>query len=301
MTPLSRQISALSANEMVAALGVRGAPALVHKGLALPFYAASRTLGRTLAELDDAILRQGLPAAAAQALQRFGVALQTTGVGLGDGPRLVLANHPGAYDALSLMSALKRGDLRILAADRSFLRALPGLSSHLLFVAEHAGERAGALKRAVRHLRGGGALLHFPAGQIEPDADFEPATAALLKAWLPGVTALVAACARVDGRVLVAGVRGVHSPRAKRWLLNRLAERRGITTLSPLLQMVAGLRDVTTRVHCLDADSARALSELAPAEQQARLRATLERAIRGSPMRAKPASNSLRAATSWRG
>jgi hypothetical protein len=268
---------------MVAALGVRHAPRFVQQGLALPFYAASRTLGRTLAGLDDAIATLGLPAAAAQALERFGVGLQASGVGLGEGPRLVLANHPGAYDALALMSALGRKDLRILAADRSFLRALPRLSSHLLFVAERPGERAGALKRAVRHLRSGGALLHFPAGRIEPDADFAPDTTALLEPWQPGVAALVAACARVDGRVVVAGVRGVHSPRAKRWLLNRAAERRGITTLSPLLQMVGGLRDVATRVCCLDANSARELNELTASAQLAQLRAALERAIRGSP------------------
>ena len=283
MTPLSRQLAALSANEMVAALGVRHAPRLVQQGLALPFYAASRALGTTLAGLDDAIATRGLPAAAAQTLQRFGVGLQISGVELGNGPQLVLANHPGAYDALALMSALGREDLRILAADRSFLRALPRLSSaHLLFVAERPGERAGALKRAVRHLRSGGALLHFPAGKIEPDADFEPDAATLLEPWQPGVAALVAACARVDGRVVVAGVRGVHSPRAKRWLLNRMAERRGITTLSPLLQMVGGLRDVATRVCCLDADSARSLSQLTASQQQAVLRAALERAIRGS-------------------
>ena len=282
MTPLSRQLAALSATEMVAALGVRTAPKLVQQGLALPFYAASRTLGRTLAGLDDAIASHGLPAAAALTLQRFGVGLRTSGVDPREGPRLVLANHPGAYDALALMSALGRKDLRILAADRSFLRALPRLSSHLLFVAEQAGERAGALKRAVRHLRSGGALLHFPAGKIEPDADFEPTGAPLLEPWQPGVAALVAACARFDGRVVVAGVRGVHSPRAKRWLLNRVAERHGITTLSPLLQMVGRLRDVSTRVCCLDAGSARSLSELTASQQQAVLRAALERAIRGS-------------------
>jgi 1-acyl-sn-glycerol-3-phosphate acyltransferase len=194
---------------------------------------------------------------------------------------LVLANHPGAYDALALMSALGRQDLRILAADRTFLRALPRLSAHLLFVPEQASERAGALKRAVRHLRQGGALLHFPTGQIEPDADFEPEGAALLGPWQPGVSALVAACARVDGRVLVAGVRGVHSPRAKRWLLNRAAERRGITTLSPLLQMVGRLRDVTTRVCCHEVAGGRTLALLSGPEQQAQLRAALEAAIRG--------------------
>jgi hypothetical protein len=282
MTPLSRQLATLSANEMVAALGARNAPGFVQRGLALPFYAASRTLGSTLAGLDDAIGTRGLPAAATQTLERFGVALQKSGAELGQGPQLVLANHPGAYDALALMSALGREDLRILAADRSFLRALPRLSQHLLFVAERPGERAGALKRAVRHLRNGGALLHFPAGQIEPDADFEPAYAKLLRPWQPGVAALVAACARVDGRVVLAGVRGVHSPRAKRWLLNRAAERRGITTLSPLLQMVGRLRDVLTRVCCLDAGNARPLNDLAAAEQQTLLRASLERAIRGS-------------------
>lgn len=280
MTPLSQKLARLSASEMVAALGVRTAPRLVQRGLELPFYAASRTLGITLAALDDAIASRGLPEAASQTLERFGVSLKTSGIGPTFGPGLVLANHPGAYDALALMSALGRTDLRILAADRTFLRALPRLSAHLLFVPERANERAGALKRAVRHLREGGALLHFPAGQIEPDADFERDGAAVLRPWQPGVAALVAACARVDGRVLVAGVRGVHSPRAKRWLLNRAAERRGITTLSPLLQMVGGLRDVTTHVCCHEVARARELASLRAPEQLARLRAALDDAIR---------------------
>jgi hypothetical protein len=263
-------------------MGVRRGPALFRQSLALPFYAASRTLGDTLARLDHDVEEQGLPAAAQRALQRFGVALQTSGAGRGEGPQLVLANHPGAYDALALMSALERKDLLILAADRQFLRALPRLSAHFLFVGESAGQRAGALKRAVTHLRRGGALLHFPAGQIEPDADFEPDRASWLEPWQLGVSALVAACQRADGRVLVAGVRGVHSPRAKRWLLNRVAERRGITTLSPLLQMVGKLRDVTTRVCCLDAGSAGTAKGLAAYEQQAQLRAALLGAIRGA-------------------
>jgi len=279
---LARELATLSANEMVAALGVRRGPALFRKGLALPFYAASRTLGDTLAQLDQEVGARGLPAAAQRALQRFGVALHTSGTRRGEGPRLVLANHPGAYDALALMSALEREDLLILAADRGFLRALPGLSAHFVFVGDSVGERAGALKRAVTHLRRGGALLHFPAGQIEPDADFEPAQASWLEPWQPGVSTLVEACQRVNGRVLVAGVRGVHSPRAKRWLLNRLAEQRGITTLSPLLQMVGKLRDVTARVCCLDAGSAGTAKGLEAHEQQAQLRAALLGAIRSA-------------------
>src|SRR5690349_15131144 len=120
MTPLSQKLAQLSASEMVAALGVRTAPRLVQRALALPFYAASRTLGITLAALDDAIATRGLPDAASQTLQSFGVGLKTSGITPTEGPRLVLANHPGAYDALALMSALGRQDLRILAADRTF-------------------------------------------------------------------------------------------------------------------------------------------------------------------------------------
>jgi hypothetical protein len=248
MTPLARELAGISAREMVAALGVRRAPALVERGLSAPFFAASRRLGQTLASFATDVGAHGLPTAAGQALSRFGVALRSTGASVSEGPCLILANHPGAYDALALMVAIGRRDLGILAADREFLRALPGLSKHLLFVGERAGKRAGALKKSLAWLKNGGALLHFPAGKIEPDADYESDRTRLLEPWQPGVTALVRACRRASGRVLVAGVRGVHSPRAKRLLLNRLAERRGITTLSPLVQLVGGLRDVEARV-----------------------------------------------------
>jgi len=248
MTPLAHKLARISAREMVAALGVRGGPHWLRRGLGLPFYAASRGLGQTLSTLEREVTSLGLPRAAAGALMSFGVALRVSGVEVGGGPCLVLANHPGAYDALALMRAVARRDLLILAADREFLRALSGLSAHLLFVGDAPSERASALKRALGWLRRGGALLHFPAGQIEPDADFVLPGAPLLEQWQPGVSALVKACERVDGRVFVAGVRGVHSPRAKRLLLNRWAEKRGISTLSPLVQLTFKLRDVQAGV-----------------------------------------------------
>jgi hypothetical protein len=269
MTPLARQLAQLSAREMVAALGVRG-PRLLRRGMALPFYVASRALGQTLATLGREVESHGLPEAAAGALLRFGVALRVSGVEAGTGPCLVLANHPGAYDALALMRAVGRHDLLILAADREFLRALSGLSAHLVFVGDAPSERARALKRALLWLRRGGALLHFPAGKIEPDADFALPGTPLLEAWQPGVSTLVKACERAEGRVLVAGVRGVHSPRAKRLLLNRWAEKRGITTLSPLVQLVGKLRDVDARVR---------LDEVAGDRDEPSLRAALISAI----------------------
>ena len=270
MTPLARELAEISAREMVAALGLGDAPPLVKRGLALPFFAASRRLGEVLAAFATDAGTQSLPTAAAQALSRFGVALRTTGVNAPEGPCLVLANHPGAYDALALMVAIGRHDLAIVAADREFLRALSGFSKHLLFVSESAGERAGALKKSLAWLKRGGALLHFPAGKIEPDADYESDPARLLESWQPGASALVKACRRVSGRVLVAGVRGVHSPRAKRLLLNRLAEQRGITTLSPLVQLLGRLRDVEAHVR---------IAEMSGPDDEPTLRRALVNAI----------------------
>lgn len=248
MTPLARHLAALSAREMVAALGVRSGPRLLRRGLELPFYAASRGLAETLAALAHEVEERGLPEAAANALSRCGVSLRVSGVPPESGPCLVLANHPGAYDALALMRAVGRRDLLILAADREFLRALSGLSPHMVLVGDGPFERARALKRTLGWLRRAGAVLHFPAGKIEPDANFVLPGTPLLEPWQAGVSVLVEVCERVGGSVFVAGVRGVHSPRAKRSWLNRLAEERGITTLSPLLQLVVKLHDVQARV-----------------------------------------------------
>jgi hypothetical protein len=177
------------------------------------------------------------------------------------------------------MSALGRDDLSILVADRGFLRALGGLSRHFVFVAENVGSRAGALRRAFSTLRRGGAVLHFPAGQIEPDAQFEPAPERWLGPWQPGVSSLVSACARAGGRLVLAGVCGVHSPHTKRLALNRAAERSGVTTLSPLLQLVQGLRDVQARVHLSSDDSSTRLDARATNAQEPNLRARLVSAI----------------------
>ena len=279
MDPLVRQLAALSAREMVVALGAGRAPRLLQQGLALPFMAASRGLAETLVAFDREVQNHGLAGAARRALDRFGVALEISGECNLTGPRLVLANHPGAYDALSLMAAIGRDDLLILAADRGFLRALPHSSEHFAFVADRPVARASALKRAVSHLKRGGAVLQFPAGQIEPDANFVAAGAPLLEEWQPGVNALVRACAHAEGVVVAAGVRGVHSPRAKRWRVNRWAEGRGVTTLSPLLQIVGRLRDVEVRVHLDAGEPGAALSELAAGVLHEQLRSRLLAAI----------------------
>ncbi|WP_437903112.1 1-acyl-sn-glycerol-3-phosphate acyltransferase [Sorangium sp. So ce327] len=269
--PLERQLANLSGAEMVAALGLGGAPAWVRRAGRAAFAVPSWPLGRVLARFDRRTGEAGLHVAAREALAGFGARWTADAAPPSRGALLVVSNHPGAYDALALMAALGREDLMIVAADRRFLRALPHVSRRLLFVpidevgAIALAARSAGVRRALRHLRRGGALLHFPAGRIEADPAFAGQGDALLAAWHPSAGTLLRAAAAAGGRAAVAIVSGVHSPRAKRLAITRWAERRGITTLAPLLQAaLPGFDDVEVRVRLGEARDAAEVARGAP-------------------------------------
>jgi 1-acyl-sn-glycerol-3-phosphate acyltransferase len=225
---------------MIEQLGFQKAPRLVQAPLTQSLAWASQRLGNALARFDGRIGDLGIAGAAAATLEDLGAEWCSGGerppVG---GPLLVVANHPGAYDALVLLAAMGRRDVGILAAKRSFLRALPELQPHLLLLSAEGApsEQIAGLRQAFVHLSKGHVVLHFPAGRIEPDPRFA-GSGPILCDWRPGTAALVRAASRVDGKVVAALVSGVHSPRAKRHWLSRFAERRGVTTVAPLLQIV---------------------------------------------------------------
>lgn len=253
-----------SAEEMVLAAGLRDVPQWLRDALARALFHASLPLARTLARFDADLESTGLHAAAATALAEFGAAWECSSVVPSTGPLLVVANHPGAYDALMLMAAMRRSDLAIVAAERSFLRALPNLSKRLLWVSDSCdARRANAVRKAWRHLSSGGALLHFGAGRIEADPAFGEASQSGSLPWCQGTGALVRGAAQVRGTVVAALVMGVHSARVKRLILTRVAERFGISTLAPLLQItLRRYRDVRARVAFSDALAAAELVRL---------------------------------------
>lgn len=233
-----------SVGEMIAAARLDRAPLALRAPAALALAVPSVPLCRALARFDAAIPGEGLVAPAHALLASLGVSVRRTGAPPARGPLLVLANHPGAYDALVAIASLGREDLAIVAADRRFLRALPHLAGRLLFAPDPSSSRevplarGGAGLRAMRHLRAGGALLHFAAGRIEPDPAFARPGEALLAPWAPGTGALVRAAVRAGATVAVLALSGVHAPAAKRSRTVRAAEARGVTTLAPLLQLL---------------------------------------------------------------
>jgi hypothetical protein len=274
---------------MVAALRLARAPLAVRAIARAAFSFASIPLGQVLARFDRRIAERGIALAAAAALDDLGATWVTEGTVPARGPLLVVANHPGAYDALVLFAALGRDDVAVLAADRTFLRALPELERrHLLLVQEqgNALSRFRGVRRAFRHLASGGALIHFGAGRIEPDPAFATSgDHTRCDPWPRGTGALVRGAARAGG-VLAAGVvDGVHSARAKRLLVTRIAERYGLTTLAPLLQVaVPAYRDVRARVRFSDAIDASGLAASGnDAQITERVRSMTRRLLSGPP------------------
>lgn len=232
-----------------------GSPWL-RRGAEMALGVPASALARSLCALDRDLAGAALPKAARAALWRYGVDPWVDGALPREGPLVVIANHPGLFDALALFTAIGRDDLATLAARRPLLEALPNVRRRLLPI-DPGAAGAFALRRAVKHLEKGGALLHFPAGRIEPDPRVAPAGASLLSPWKPGLDAILASAARaVPGlRVAVAVVSGVISPRALA-VARVLGRGDGLTdALVPLIQLtLPGFGDARVRVQLSSAE-----------------------------------------------
>lgn len=241
-----------------------------HGALELLCWVPARRFSRQLVAFDQIVGERGLPAAGQYILDRFARRFSVAGrehVPAG-GPLVVVSNHPGMADAMALWAGLGRADIRVIAAERPLLRALPNTSRHLIFVDEDSARgRTGALRLAVAHLRRGGALLTFPAGRIEPDPAVRPGAADSLRSWNPSVALL----ARMvpEAMVLPAAAGGVISETAARNPAARVfRQQRDRDWAGATLQvLVPAYRDVHTRVAFGPPIPAAALAALDDAEQ----------------------------------
>lgn len=251
---VARELAALSVAEMVDAAGARGAPWIAQRFVSTLARLPSARLGRSLARFDADLATVGVADAATALLRRFGAAVEVEGDVPPSGAVLVVTNHPGAYDSIAMLAAVRRDDVALVAAERTFLAAMPRFCEHLVFVADSRAKdsvmgRTAGLRRALSWLQAGRVLVQYGAGAIEPDARFARPGAAVLGEWSNG-TGMLAAYAAKHGFALVpALVSGVHSRRAMALPGVRWAERRGVTTIAPLIQAtVPGFRDVRVRV-----------------------------------------------------
>lgn len=214
-------LTEINLDDALEALGVKRST-LLGRGLAAFLRPSARKFARQILSFDHEVAEIGLHRAASHFISLYVQHLDILGEDLipRTGPLLVLANHPGLSDALALFTAIRRDDLRILAAERPFLDALPAIKKHLISVPADENTRLGVLRQAVQHLRSGGALLNFPAGRIEPDPAVLPGALEALTTWSESIGVFVRAVP--EAIVLPLIVSGVLPPATLRHPLTRL-------------------------------------------------------------------------------
>lgn len=221
MTPRLTNLIDLNVQDFLTAWGLDRLPVGqgVLRALARP---SAATFARQLIAYDDEVARGDLPGGGLAILRQFAGGLRVAGRGHipADAPVLILANHPGLTDTVALFAAIGRRDLRVIALDRPFLRSLPHTAERLYLLPDDSPGRMAVTRSVAGLLRRGGAVLTFPAGEIEPDPLVLPGAVESLASWSESVGLFARLAPQT--RIVAAIVSGVLEPRAQR---------------SPLLQM----------------------------------------------------------------
>ena len=175
---------------------------------------------RLVADFENSVAQKGLHDAIGDFMSQFIFDIDIIGAENlpTEGPLLIVANHPAAYDFFLIAATLPRDDMKLVASNINIVRRLPATADHFIFIGskEVMGDthsRMAAVRASLRHLKQGGALLIFPTGTVDPDPAVYPEGARQsLKNWSPSLDLFVR---RVpETKIVVTIVSGVLS---KRW------------------------------------------------------------------------------------
>ncbi len=180
-------LTQINLDDLVSSFGWQNWPVLsrILRGI---FHQPAQTFAKFTLEFDKAVDERGLVDASRLALGHYVRDVRVFGLDrVPDSAFLALSNHPGMTDTLSLFSALNRPALKAIALDRPFLQALPNMSKQIFFVKDEPSSRMKLVREVSGHLRSGGAVLTFPAGEIEPDPNVYPGALDSLQTWTDSV------------------------------------------------------------------------------------------------------------------
>lgn len=275
---LRRQIT----DEVIKALGMT--PAAWTRAVLGPLlYRPATRFSQIAAEFDRRVAEMGLVEAARWALQALRTRVQVCISGLvpQEGPLLIATNHPGTVDGLAIAASVGRPDLRIVASGLPFLRSLPQAAQHLIYATLDPHQRMGVVREMIRHLRGGGAVLIFPSGRVDPDPEVLPGAEDALSCWSPSTGVVLRALP--ETKVLTGVVSGVLSEMHLRSPIARLRrELRQRQLLAEMLQVIRQMlaeRGETITARLTLSEPVRGVDLGAPGrEAQALTQALIERA-----------------------
>ena len=251
MTSNLDKLTQINLDDLVASFGWQDNPVLAGL-LRRAFLSPPQAFAHQMVEFDSAIPAYGLVEASRRSIRHFVDDIYIFGrERIPSGPFLALSNHPGMADTLSLFIALNRADLKIIALNRPFLEALPNMSKQLAYVTGDAESRFKLIREISTHLRGGGAALTFPAGNIEPDPDLQPGALNSLRSWTDSAGVFVRLAPKTA--VLPVLVRGVIRKKTARNPLTYLRRARAdrekfAAALQLLAHVMFKKKDVHVRV-----------------------------------------------------
>jgi hypothetical protein len=217
MTALSRSLVV----ELAGSIGLRNSP-LANRIIWSLFRPVTDRLARLGLTFDRNVLQFGISKAMKLTLEDFASTVTARGTEEFpfEGPLLVVSNHPGTYDSLIVSSQLQRDDLRIISGDIPFLKNLPLAHKHFFCISDDQNVRMVATRKAIRHLKDGGAVLIYGYGSIDPDPAVYDDAPACIDQWSPSIDLFLKVVP--EARLLLSIVSHVVSPKWRNSLLYRL-------------------------------------------------------------------------------
>ena len=211
------------------------------------FEKATKRFAKIGVELDHTVAEHGVAAGARWGLPRFVKDFTARGVENipADGPLVIASNHPAACDSLVISAHVKRPDYKIIIGDIPFFEHLPHVSQHAIYTPDSGNihGRMEVIRKSIRHLENGGALLLFARGSIEADPALMPDADAEFGLWSRSLEIFIKRVPRT--RVLVTIVSGVIARAAFRhpftWFRGQRPDRQRLAFMYQMMrQMLAG-------------------------------------------------------------
>ena len=206
------------------------------------FGKAMRRFAELGAGLDRVVAEAGVAAGARWALPRFvkSHAARGTEIIPPEGPLVIASNHPASVDSLVISAHVERRDYKIIVGDIPFFENLPHLSQYAIYAPgpQDTQGRMNVIRKCIRHLQDGGALLIFPRGGIEADPDWMPNPDGEFDQWSRSLEIFLERVPKT--RVLVTIVSGVIQRTAMRnpltWLRKNRPDRQRLAFIYQLMR-----------------------------------------------------------------
>jgi len=239
-------------DEIGYALGV-GRSGVSRRLLGPLFGRPAARLGRIAARADREAESAGISGGARRILPDLSLSVSARGAELipADGPLLLAANHPGALDSLAILSCLPRKDVKVFISDVPLTRALAAARRFFIFVPPGSSGRTDALRNAIDHLRGGGSVLIFPHGDVEPDPELGRDAGPSIQKWSRSLEVMLRRAPESRLQVaIVSGVLGrkfISSPLVK--IRKSPARRQKLAEVLQLSRLMVSPGSVPTHTH----------------------------------------------------